>query len=513
MARTRVLLAAVSLAWLLAVSSYGISARAQNSGWTPPHDFGPYWFPDVAADPEGGVHVVWSNSESGFDMVMYSVSADGATWSQPVDVQAYVPRLGTSEATRPTLVVGQNGKIHLSSRMVQVFTTQSTLEGAGNALDWGEPTSHGEGYFSRMVVDKRGVLHLLYTQNVADSTCQICYHLYATQSSDQGVTWSNPVDISIRSTGSAKPQLAVDGENGLHAVWEQGAGGTLGRVDDPPSVMYSASFDGGESWSQPSQLNPAGEPSSDQPEGTMARNITIAAPDGEKLIVAWWSIPDDRVYYQTSTDAGRNWTDPRAIPGIYGIWGRVQSRLDAYSMAVDSAGDVHLVLVGRRGPEDSALGLYHLVWNGQGWSEPELIIRYESDVPEWPRIAVGMGNQLHVVWFVRGADDAFDSESGDYRVYYSQGVSGSPALEAADDVVETSAPVLLPLSAGSVETDTSSTSEQLTEEQLREPSRSISVAGLMSENDDVLLLALSLLPAAFVLTLAMVWQRRRKMRL
>jgi hypothetical protein len=108
----------------------------------------------------------------------------------------------------------------------------------------------------------------------------------------------------------------------------------------------------------------------------MARNVTIAEDANGHLVTAWLAIPEDIVYYQLSMDAGRTWSVPAPIPGIFGIWDLYQSRLDDYAMAVDSAGRVHLVMVGRRLLEQPNSELLHLVWNGSGWAAPSVIASY-----------------------------------------------------------------------------------------------------------------------------------------
>src|SRR5690606_38756987 len=116
-----------------------------------------------------------------------------------------------------------------------------------------------------------GVLHLTYTQNLQTETCRICYHVYYIRSFDDGESWTDPQDISLELTGSAKPQLLIDADQNLHVVWESGMGGSYGQLSDPTTVIYVASYDGGESWSLPYKF----DPSRGATTSAMARNITI----------------------------------------------------------------------------------------------------------------------------------------------------------------------------------------------------------------------------------------------
>lgn len=481
-------------------------AHAQQGLWTPPHSFGPYWFPDVVADPTGRVHVVWSNSERGFDLVMYSESETGEMWSQPIDVAAYIPAEGTSEATRPTLAAAADGELYLSSRLLDVYVARASATGAGNAANWSEPESMGEGYFSRIAIDATGTLHLLYTQSTPDAACQLCYHLYATRSHDQGATWSPPIDLSLRSVGTAKPQIAIDAGGGLHVVFEQGMGGTFGRVSDPSRVMYTRSLDGGATWSAPIMIQDEAGASTEQVNDASQRNVAIAATGKSTLLAVWWSIPDDRVLSRVSYDAGETWQETQTVPGVAGVWGVYQSRLDNYALGVDSSGVVHLVMVGRRSLEQQDLALLHLQWDGSGWTQPETIVRYDDRYPEWPRLAIGLGNVLHVVWFVRSSTDVFRSDSGNYEVYYSRSVTESPAVAPITPPAGAPAAPAVVSSAQLAKTEAAGALVRLPP---IDPGRRVSLDRVMTENDDVLLLGLSVLPA-LLLVLGVAVRRRSR---
>jgi hypothetical protein len=127
---------------------------------------------------------------------------------------------------------------------------------------------------------------------------------------------------------------------------------------------------------------------------------TIATtPDGV-LMVVYRGARSDRVYYQQSLNGGDTWSSPLIIPGVRARDGN-DPPLDRYSMAVDSAGHFHLVMVGFPSSRTSQVPqLLHLTWDGTAWSAPEQITS-AALYPEWPKIVVGSGNQLHVVWFSR----------------------------------------------------------------------------------------------------------------
>jgi hypothetical protein len=210
--------------------------------------------------------------------------------------------------------------------------------------------------------------------------------------------------------------------------------------------MYIGSYDNGLTWERPTQLNPF---------EMIAKNITIGLYGKDKLMTVWWNINDDSIYYQISDNLGKNWSLPIKLPGVKGIWEEHQARLDDYSIATDANGNLHLVFVGlvdnrvdtsglptldptlptptptlTPTPQPTPTGiiptedlrrrtnLLYMNWTDGKWSKPEILSSYVGDVPEWPRIAVGLGNQLHVVWFVRADKDVWNG-GGDYTIYYA----------------------------------------------------------------------------------------------
>ena len=85
----------VSLLVLLTLVSRALTtsvASGQTSGWSQPVLLSPQlhssWFPDVATDMAGQVHVVWSAVLNGYDTVVYTTSTNGQEWSKVNDIFA-----------------------------------------------------------------------------------------------------------------------------------------------------------------------------------------------------------------------------------------------------------------------------------------------------------------------------------------------------------------------------------------------------------------------------------------
>jgi len=400
-----------------------VSVPAAPGQWANPTIFPDIgWFPDIAVDSHGSIHLVWSGSISrnglSYDEVLHSASPDGRQWSAVSDIMAMESQ---GEVTRPALLPDPRGLLYLTFRLPYTFYSQAPAAEAADSTVWQTPQQMNFddwAYFSRAALDSQGHLHLIYTQNLVTSACSLCYHLYYRES-DDGRNFTQPVDISQLPTGVAKPQILMDDQNNIFVVWEAGRGGSLGHVTDPAQVVFAASYDDGKTWSAPVIFSSPHAHATDS-----QRNITLGRDGQGHLVVAWLSVPEDLVYFEVSSDRGRTWSAPKAVPGIWGGRAVYPSDLDDYSMATDSSGVVHMVLAGRTFMQRS-LSVLHIAWNGSAWSQPDRIITFRGDVPEWPRLAIGGGNHLYVTWFVRDQAEIW-SGGGDYRIWFTQSLSAAP---------------------------------------------------------------------------------------
>lgn len=488
--------------------------QAQNAGWSRPQQLSapgsPAWFPDIVADLSGRVHVVWAGGDTEFDQVLYREFDPATGWSSTNDLAAFPIVRGESAATRPTLLADDQ-LLHITYTNYEgVYYSNAPILDALAAGAWQDATvvdGDQTSYFSRVARDSDGNLHLVYTENTPQTGCQQCYHLYYIRSSDQGQRWTAPYDISIAPTGAAKPQLVVGPDGVIHAVWESGYGGGLGQVRDPTQAMYASSADNGNTWSVPMELSATEDPNE------LARNIAIGLDGNGALLAVWSNQLQEVVNYRVSRDGGRTWSQTQPIPGLLGGWSVYQQRLDDFTIAQDSAGNLHLVTVGRRLIEQAGLDLLHTVWNGSGWSTPEVVASYNGDVPEWPRLAVNLGNQLDLVWFVRGEKNLNNSDAGDFSVFYASRTVDAPPIAPGEIVASPNSipdtDNVVSLTDGSTAPVQVATVSPLLEVGAPKNTLENTIFGqtITSENDEVLLIALALVPVLAIILVIALYRR------
>lgn len=427
----RALALAVLALWLGPCSP--AQPAAAQGGWSEPFDvsddqFG--WFPDVAADATGAVHVIWGSGaqnpdadpnspEASQDLLRYRVLRNGQ-WS-PLNDVAFTCVGGFT--VRNSIVANGDGRVNALVRTCfDVGTFAAPAEQALSASAWGRIQRLGTAYYNAIAADSRGVLHALYNESLIGSAegATLLSEIFYRRSTDGGATWSVRMNLARLAGGDERMQIKVDGRDRIHAVWDHGSDWYAG-VDAPEYAVYRRSDDGGATWRDLSLLGVT--------DGAVVQATLGLAADGSP-IVTYRSANGSEIYYQTSPDGGDTWAAAQVIPGVRAR-DPLERNLDSYTMATDSAGRVHLLVAGF--PEGSAAAipmLLHLTWDGQSWSPPE-VVAATPNRPIWPRLVVAGGNQLHAVWF--SYTDA--SGWGERRVWYSQKAVDAPALTPPPPIV------------------------------------------------------------------------------
>lgn len=440
-----------SVLWLLllvcgTLLGSGVPTMAQGSAWTLPLEVGGGWFPDLAAGPDGSVHIIWHSGMSR-DIVSEEETKDrrdalmyrelrGGTWSEVNNI--FVNDFGVIGLTvRNSIAMGADGRLHvLFRREFNIDYFNAPWEQAWSAGVWSKPFRIGAGYYTALATDSKGRVHALWTQGVPDDPettqrkCQDCANLFYRYSDEHVELWSWPANLSHQFEGANRPQIKIDPLDRIHVVWDEGFDWYVGQ-GKPQTGVYRRSDDGGQTWST-TIFGLADD---------TIMQTTLALDAQNNPMVVYRSIDDGRLFFQTSPDGGTNWNDPAEIPGVEAR-NIEDNKLDNYTMATDSAGNIHLLMVGFT--EDASTdtpALLHLTWNGTAWSVPEVIMQNEL-FPEWPRVVVAGGNQLHVVWFTRDTLFAGEDNSNILRVWYSGKTLDVPPVPPPP--IFTPTPVVMP---------------------------------------------------------------------
>lgn len=218
------------------------------------------------------------------------------------------------------------------------------------------------------VVDKSGIVHLVYSDR-AKATSDVFSTLVYTHTDAKG-NWAPPVTVAVSENAGHQvaAQMAIDGNGGLHVIWQdQRAVDAKYRADanNDNNAIYADSFESdfaNGKWSAPVQV--------DKREGPdINTNRPHLAVDGDRL-VALWSVYDAKSQVDTATKAewsSRPLNNPNGWTPQQTLWDRggtnsvIGGRLVA--VAQDPTGGVaavyvRLTVTGRATPTGDALAKY-----------------------------------------------------------------------------------------------------------------------------------------------------------
>lgn len=413
------LLAALALVLASAPSAVA-PARASVGYWSEPVNLSNTplvsWFPDVAVDSMGVLHTVWADGGARdpdvYDYLYYSRYANGA-WSKPIDI-------ATSErgwVNRSAIAVA-SGMVHVLFRDTEsLYYMQARADAPISARSWSEPQridNGGAAYMPSIAVDDRGRVHLAWTEGTSLGSNR--YQVWYRFSDDAGASWNPPVALSEPQADRNYVQLLLAPDGTLHAVWQ--------AVDDAgerTGAVHRALPRGAAQWSPLHLFTP--------PAGRRLLQTTLAVDRQGALLAVWRLEPGEERFYQTSRDNGATWSAPRAIPGPPAR-AAAEGRFDIYSLASDADGHLHLLWVGRLPGAEDRFGVYHNEWDGAAWSPADLAAAVPG-FPEFPRAVVGLGNQLHVLFFSRDQLWMVEGQRYNFEVWYVHTTTGAAALAPA----------------------------------------------------------------------------------
>jgi hypothetical protein len=289
------------------------------------------------------------------------------------------------------------------------------------------------------------------------------YRTQAAASSDGGVTWSAPKDLSVRNEtiGNASLVASDDGQR-LTAVWIQfdpykarvfasrssdasaswSAAAPLSQFDSGATMPFAATSSDGNTavviWTEQgiaeapvysarwmAQTNTWSSPALVTSASEYAAQPAIAVSGNGQLVTVLWRNEMDRLRSTTSTDAGLNWSTPRNLStsGLTAFGGRVRtSTTGSRIVATWVEGDDGVTVPNHVASSFSTD-------QGQTWSPPQALPKWWANwAPEF--IASPDAMRLSLVWPAPAAQSsvaARTSTSSDGGVTWTQPVDASPA--------------------------------------------------------------------------------------
>lgn len=366
----------------------------------------------IAADPQGNVHVMWSQATAedplaaNSDALFYT-RWDGESWTSPIDVLVSPDGKG---AGSPELATTPDGMVHaiwVTGGLIGSTLLYSHAPAccADKPQNWSPPVALDSSVLdtAALIADTTGRLHVAYAPRDRPST--VAY----LRSDDGGATWPTQVDVSADSLSGDEyvisPRLAADERGRVHMVWS---------VQPAPGryVMYARSDDGGDSWSTPQVIDSWANAAYRPEYGPTLIDVEAHGQDEVHLI--WDGAPTVERNHSWSSDGGDTWSAPQVVfPEVTKL-----GRSGWNDMVFDSSGALHAVSLVGTG------GALHSQWDGRVWSASKDISKsaqFPADAgPEFLQSALSLGNRLHVTWLSKS--------NRPFTVWYVEGITAAPAV-------------------------------------------------------------------------------------
>lgn len=264
--------------------------------------FGAQRFPAIDVDANDNLYLMMSvatapaSEHRPHSQIFFTMSSDfGVTWDNLPQTRNLTNSPG--EAFGPSLAVHRNGKLRLyvSYHDNSNGTTQAYLISTKKKTKFRKPlniTPHNGGAFApRVALDSSEAVNIVW-----GDTNQSNGKVLFVRSTDLGLSFNEPVEISRSSGAAFDPEIAIDSSDAINVAWQDTAPGTS-------VILFSRSTDGGVTFSEPKQVS----------TGTgNATEATITTDSAGRVSIAWVDESAGRAeaYYARSTDQGASFSDP-----------------------------------------------------------------------------------------------------------------------------------------------------------------------------------------------------------
>ncbi len=310
----RTLFVGLSLAIAIVFSPHVVYSQTPVGSWSTPVKLSAqeHGYADPASltvTPDNKVHALWTETPNEKDQqsfIGYYARWDSGRWARPGDVLAMPGGVRSPSITADTF--GTLHAVFVSSG--GLYYTQADSRVAESVRSWTTPVPLGVGS-GNISIAPDGMLHVYFVQPTAVGA------LFHTSSINNGQTWSTPRKIAEGQQDSMVVSTSfVDSKGRLHVIWEEV---DFSKSGYGRAIYYLRSTDQGLSWSQPLQVDTifSGEYQSGYGPGSPSFAHT---PD-DTLHIVWDGAPRGERHYISSRDGGRTWSKPKTLGAFRGLTG------------------------------------------------------------------------------------------------------------------------------------------------------------------------------------------------
>jgi hypothetical protein len=378
-----------------------------------PESDAPSFYPDIAVDDEGTVHVIWNEEgeylESGDDLdVFYRSRTRSGEWSS-IELLSD----GSDEgSTHSTIAVDGEGTVHAvwtENRRQGMFDfgmivyRNKPRGGHWSPTDSIRPETDHRAWLPDMFCDRNGRLHLVwydgsdYGGSGPDSDV-----LYMCRS--EGGTWSPAELVSAESDeGSWTASVAVDSYGTVFVAWMEWADQGLGWL--VLDILFKFKPSGGD-WTDVENLSYSRE-NSWSPSLSVGPDDVLHLAWEDRVFEDGYNVAEMMIY--CTRDPGGEW-GPIEVLTLENPW------LYSPTMVADDFGVVHIAWFGanRKTGWDYDV-LYRKKLPGHRWTRPEIASMESDDSSDLASMVVDRRGTVHLVWADEGS---YGGSGSDWDIFY-----------------------------------------------------------------------------------------------
>lgn len=257
--------------------TFGANKGVDNSG----NDTSVQEYPSIATDANGRLFVSWSHYRNGTAQIRLARSIDGGASFEPsVRVSDSIPSISLVDA--PSVTTDIHGNVYVSwfdnrDGSSHIYLSKSTDGGQsfGPDIQVDDATNKSRGAPS-IKTDTIGNLYAVWIDTRNDKE-----DIYFAKSTDGGFTFGTNIPVSYVDDDMIEqwwPSLAVDGIGTIFVSW------TDRRENHERNVFATISTDGGSTFGEAVRVDDTGTAIADQPDTTMA---IFEANNTTYIHIAW----------------------------------------------------------------------------------------------------------------------------------------------------------------------------------------------------------------------------------
>jgi hypothetical protein len=216
--------------------------------------FGAQRWPAIDVDANDNIYLMMSvatapaSEHRPHSQIFFTMSVDsGVTWDNLPQTRNL--SRSTGEAFGPSLAVNKRGKVrvYVSYQDNSTGTTRAYLISSKKRTKFRAPldlTPHNGGAFApRVALDSNETVNIVWG-DTKDNGGKVLL----AQSTDLGLTFNQPLDVSRSSGAAFDPKIAIDSNDAINVAWQDTAPGNS-------VIMFARSTDHGRTFSQPKQVS------------------------------------------------------------------------------------------------------------------------------------------------------------------------------------------------------------------------------------------------------------------